>query len=119
MTGNLNYRPEPTGRDSVHELSFEERELICNTDTMRALLKMLYRPRGLSRMDRDGRDSYEGWHMEFDSWLTGLEELGKRLRLEAYGPQQLQQVLMTAPPMSAECQKKETQSLTAMAAGEN
>lgn len=79
MTGNLNYRPEPMLPDSTHTITGEQRELIRNTQTMRGLLHLLYRERGLSRMSRDERDSYEGWHMELDSWLNGLQELGEQL----------------------------------------
>lgn len=89
--GNLNYRPEPTGRDSTHDLSYEERELIANAANMRSMLELVYRPRGTSRMSVDERDSHEGYLMELSSWFSGLEELGRRLLLETYGPPSVSQ----------------------------
>ena len=81
--GNLNWRSPPTGEDSTHELSFEDRMALGNTSQMRAFVDLLYRPRGLSRLSVDERDSMEGYAEELRAWFQRIEELGQRINAEA------------------------------------
>lgn len=62
-----------------HELTNDEVFLLTAAETMRGMIDLVYRERGISRMDAAGKDTHIGRMGELHHWLSQVQQLGERL----------------------------------------